>query len=66
LGCKSAFAAQHSSHDNVVIDGCNIWRIEHASLIIHLKAFWNANIFRTEGFGLALDFSPLELNFENY
>ena len=47
LGCKSGFAAQHSSHDDIVIDGCNIRRIEHASLILDLKAFWNADIFRT-------------------
>jgi hypothetical protein len=31
LGCKSGFAIQHSSHDDTVIDGYNIRRIEHAS-----------------------------------
>ena len=44
LGRKSRASGQHASLDDVVIDAGNVWGIEHATLVIHFKTFWNADI----------------------
>jgi hypothetical protein len=44
LGRKPRTSAQHAPQDDVVIRAGDVFGIEHAALVIHFEALWDADV----------------------